>query len=254
METQVGPHRVRAPRWSEWQQALSAAGSGPAQMLGRLLTACAGLTAAEADALPAATGDALLAAIFDLIEASREALGLERRALPDGTHITGHGVDLLLRPWSFGERNAALERALIPVGDGVALDLPVFELAMVLACALPAGHGLTATEVAGWPVPLGEAVIAALDELNGISPGREQLLAACVRSGTRHPDLDLLDLCLAFGWTPAQAEEVPARQAERLLAALGARRALEPAVAAPAAQAAPAAMSGEVTRIVITDR
>ena len=254
METQVGSYKVRAPRWSEWQQALSAAGSGPARMLGNLLSACTGLGPAEVEALPSATGDLLLAAVFELIEASRVALSLERTVSPEGLRVAGHGVDLMLRPWSFGERNAALERALYPAGDGVALDLPAFELAMVLACATPAGHALTAAEVAGWPVPLGEAVIAALDELNGISPGREQLLLACVRHGTRHPDLDLLDLCLAFGWTPEQAEGLPARQAERLLAALGARRALEPVPAEPAAQAAPSAMSGEVTRIVVTDR
>ena len=255
METTVGSCRVRAPRWSEWQRALSAAGAGPARMLEDLLASCTGLSPAEAEMLPAATGDGLLGAIFDLMERQRATLALERTANPGGgVRLMGHGVDLTLRPWSFGERNAALERALLTDGEGVWLDLPAFELAMVLCCAAPAGRALSAAEVAAWPVALGDAVISALDELNGVAPGREQLLAACLRSGVRHPDLDLLDLCLAFGWTPEQAEGLAARQAERLLAALGARRAQEPAPAeAAVSRPAPAAMTGEVTRIVIAD-
>lgn len=255
METRVGSHRVRAPRWAEWQMALSRAGAGPVRMLRDLLGACASLPAAEADQLPAATGDALLAAIFDLMEAQRAHLALERAPAPGGlVRLLGHGVDLTLRPWSFGERNHALERALLPEGEGVRLDLPAYETAMVLTCASPPGHALTLSEVAGWPVSLGEAVIEVLDELNGVSPGREQVLLACIRQGERHPDLDLLDLCLAFGWTPEQAEGLAARQAERLLAALGARRAASPATPVEAAaRAAPAAMAGEVTRIAVTD-
>ncbi|MDF2629557.1 MAG: hypothetical protein K0R39_3388 [Symbiobacteriaceae bacterium] len=278
----VGGRRVRAPRWAEWQRAVAAVGAGPASLLAGLLRDCVdGVSAGDLDRLPAAEGDALLSAIFDLMETERAELDLAIGPLLDGAGalVTGRGVDLTLRPWSFGARNRALDQALVVDADGVRLDLPAFEMAMVLGCVASASGSLSPSDVAGWPVALGEAVVAALDELNGVAPGREQVVAACARQGVRHPDLDLVELCLAFGWTPAQVEGLTAQQAERLLGAgralggglsglsglshraagLG-RWAAEPGAPGHGAAgqagmvSAPGAGLGEVTRIVVTDR
>lgn len=204
---------VRAPRWLAWQVALAAGSAGADALLEACLLACIEepVTRAELQALPAAEGDELLTQALALIEAERAALRLQ----VSGRQVTGEGIDLSLQPWSFGERNAALREALRLVGGQVTIDLLAFERAMLLGCV----PGLTPEGLATWPVPLGEAVLGALDRLTRTDGA---LLQAAIAQGMPHPDLSLVQLCRAFGWTPEQVERLDAGLAERLLAVVGA--------------------------------
>lgn len=255
-------YSVRPPRWGQWQAALEAGlGEAPlldaAALLELFLLPClqgpaGSLTLSELRTLPAAAGDALLSAALELLEGERQRLDLQLSHTQGGLLLTGAGVRLRLRPWSFGERNRVLAACLRLVDGEPRVDLPAYERAMLAACATaldPEGvtRSLSQAEVADWPVPLGEAAVQALDELNGVDPDRDAVLQACVQRGLAHPDLALLHLCRSFGWTPDLVERMEARQAERLLAAL---RALS---APPAPPAAGAAGEGEVTRIVVAD-
>jgi hypothetical protein len=107
--------------------------------------------------------------------------------------------------------------------------------------------------VQDWPVPLGEAVIGLLDRLNGVERHEAELLQVCVRTGQAHPDLALVELCQAFGWSPAEVERLDARTAQRLWAAW---RVLaggaSPGAAAPAKPVAAPEPEG-VTRILVHD-
>lgn len=255
-------YTVRPPQWGMWQVALDAGlGAGPAPELdaAALLELCLApcvygpdgpLSLVELRRLPAAAGDALLTAALELLENERERLDLGRSSGPDGVVLSGAGLRLRLRPWSFGERNRALGACLRLVDGEPRVDLGAYELTMVCvgAVALDAdgtARSLNPAEVAQWPVPLGEATVQALDELNGVDPNRDAVLQACLQRGLAHPDLTLLQLCRTFGWTPQTVEGLEAQHAERLLAAL---RALE---APPMTAAQPAAAGEEVTRIVV---
>jgi hypothetical protein len=258
-------YAVRPPAWGEWQAAMAAGlGAGrpgevdAAALLELCLLPCltgpqGAVGLAELRALPAAAGDSLLAAALDLLESERERLDLRRTDGPEGVTLHAGGLQLRLRPWTFGERNRALGACFRLVAGEPCIDMAAFERAMVSTCVTAvAGEApprpVTPAEAAGWPVPLGEAVVQVLDELNGLDPQRDEVLQACVQRGIPHPDLTLLHLCRTFGWTPAVAESLEARQAERLMAAL---RALS---APPAATAAgPAQSGGEVTRIIVSD-
>lgn len=210
--------QVRAPRWLAWQVALAAGGEGAAALLESCLLACIDgpVTRAELQALPATEGDELLTQALALIEAERAALRLE----VTGRRVTGEGIDLLLQPWTFGERNAALRDALRLMGGQVTIDLLAFERATLLGCVrLADGRPLSPAALEEWPVPLGEAVLGALDRLTRTDGA---LLQAAIAQGLPHPDLSLVQLCRAFGWTPEQVERLEAPLAERLLAVVGA--------------------------------
>jgi hypothetical protein len=256
---------VRPPRWGEWQAAMAAGlvlSPGLSLDAAALLEACllpcvtgpeGALTLAALRALPTSAGDGLLTAALDLLESERERLNLQRTEEGDGALISGEGLQLRLRPWSFGERNRALATCLRLVDGEPILDLGSFERMMVCTCATRItdgiAHHLGPSEVVDWPVPLGEVVVQALDELNGVDPVRDAVLKACIERGQSHPDLTLIHLCRTFGWTPTVVEGLEARQAERLLAAL---RALE----APPLAARPQATTHsdsprEVTRIIV---
>lgn len=254
---------VRPPLWGQWQAAMQAGlGSGrpvaldAAALLELCLLPCVtgpngpvGLT--ELRALPARDGDLLLAAALELLESERERLNLQREDAPDGVTLRSGGLTLKLRPWSFGARNQALAACFRLVDGEPQVDMPAFERAMVGTCATiwngEQSLSISQGEAAAWPVPLGEAVVQVLDELNGLDPERESLLRACALRGIPHPDLTLLHLCRTFGWTPTVAESIDAHQAERLLAALRALAAPPPAPPSGAA----AADGGEVTRIIV---
>ena len=257
-------YSVCPPRWGDWQAAIDAGlGAGPAPDLAALLEHCllpsvqgpeGRLTPRQLRDLPAAAGDALLAAALEMLEQEREGLALRRTDLADGVRLEAAGLTLKLRPWTFGQRNRALAACLRLTDGQPRLDQPAFERTMVCTCttrltdekALP----LMPADVANWPVPLGEAVVQLLDELNGVDPGRDAVLQACVRQGIAHPDLTLLHLCQTFGWTPEAVESLAAHQAERLLGAL---RAL--GAPPPGQQTAPASHpdGGEVTRILVAE-
>lgn len=263
----AGRFTIRVPGWPAWRSALQrAAEQGPADVRAllaeALLTAVhdAGgrpLTRPELEALPAEDGDALLIALADALEAERQALNLQVREGPGGAEVEGHGVQLRLRPWSFGERNEALRRALRLTGGQVTVDLVSFEMGMVQGCVTGAdGRPAAPGDMANWPVALGDAVVDALDRLNGLGNADEAILQACLQTGLDHPDLALLRLCRTFGWTPAEAAGIDAGMAQRLLAAL--RAAGEPAPTG-GVRSAPTkdgrwVPSGEgVTRILVRD-
>lgn len=255
-----GEFTVVSPAWLAWQAALERAaarndGADAAELLAEvLLTAVqtpegTPVRRSDLEALPAADGDALMSALLDLLEEQRRALGLTVKPYSGWTEIEGKGAGLRLTPWTFGARNAALRMALCPAGNGVALDMAAFDRAMVLTCVtLLDGRPLTPEQVAAWPVPLGEAVMAELDRLCGVGAGEEATLLRCIETGAEHPDLALLRLCRAFGWSPAEVEEMDARLAERLLTLL---RIVEPS---PASASPRVESRGEgVTRILVHD-
>ncbi|HLO03252.1 MAG TPA: hypothetical protein VK191_09095, partial [Symbiobacteriaceae bacterium] len=197
---------VRAPRWLAWQVALSAGSEGAAALLEACLLACIvdPVTRTELQALPAAEGDELLTQALALIETERAALRLHG----EGRRVRGEGIDLQLQPWTFGERNAALRDALRLTGGQVTIDLLTFERSMLLGCVrLVDGAPLSPGALAEWPVPLGEAVLGALDRLTRTDGA---LLQAAIAQGVPHPDLSLVQLCRAFGWTPEQVERLEA--------------------------------------------
>lgn len=258
-------YAVRPPTLGDWQAAMAAglrAGPRPEMDAAALLELCllpcamgpdGRLSLAELRELPVTAGDELLAAALEMLEGERARLEIEREDRPDGVTLRASGLQFRLRPWTFGERNRSLATCFYLVDGEPRIDLIAFEQAMICTCVTVGSDGsvryLTPAEVAGWPVPLGEAILQVLDELNGLDPEREGVLRVCVEQGLPHPDLTLLHLCRTFGWTPSVVEELEARQAERLLAAM---RALGAPPAAPGGTA-PAVEGEEVTRIVVAD-
>lgn len=220
--------QLTPPRWAQWQVALErAAGTAGSVKAEVLLEECLAVCTQDADgsalsrtdvaALGAGAGDRLVAALMEALDQQREALGLEVAE----RRIRGTGFELHLRPWSFGERNSALRRSMRLVNGNVVVDLAVYELQMVLQCVTTAdGSPLSAADVRNWPVPLAEAVLSVLDSLNGVAAEEAEVLEACLRTGAPHPDLMLLELCRAFGWRPADAEQMDARTAERIYSAV----------------------------------
>jgi hypothetical protein len=260
--TEAGKFTVTAPRWGDWQAALDRACPGGQPDAGRLVEECL-LTCIRKDGgadpvsrealqtLSARDGDRLLAAALEMIDWQRQALDLQVLEQPGGLEIRGTGVQLRLRPWSFGERNEALRSALRLEGERVMLDLMVYEQAMVRRCvASTAGEADAAPAVRrSWPVPLGDLVMRELDRLNGLDPAYAETLAACIRSGQEHPDLALIQLCRAFGWSPEEAERMGASTAQRLVAAL---QVVQGAADAASLSSVPSQGEG-VTRIIVED-
>lgn len=258
------PFMLAPPRWGPWQGALDRAAGGPEALLEECLLVSLRdadgyrLTHRDLAGLSAEAGDRLLGALLELIEQERAALDLSVGAAT----IEGRGISLRVRGWTFGERNDALRRSLRLQDGQVTVDMSAYELQMVLQCVTHAeGQRLDAAEVQEWPVPLGEAVIGLLDRLNGVESHEAEILQACVRTGQAHPDIALVELCRAFGWSPAEAERLDARTAERLWAAWrvlagGAPHGVEAPV--PVTAAATAAVAGApepegVTRILVRD-
>lgn len=251
---------VTAPAWAVWQSVMErAAVRGevePWEVAAECLGACvqdgAGGPVAPAS-LSDEDRDRLLVAVLDQLEQERRLLALEVREGPTATMISGAGLHLILRPWSFGLRSEALRAALYVRGGEVGIDLPTFDRAMVLACAVHGdGSPVTAAELTTWPVPLGEAVVEALDRLNSPEPDHDAVLAACLQTGCEHPDLQVLRLCQAFGLSPVEAQALDSRVAGRLL---NAAKAVQEAAGSKTATDRPTAASGQegVTRILVTD-
>jgi hypothetical protein len=256
-----GRFTVVPPSFTDWQGALDRACPGGQPDAQRLVEECLLTCVRRADnsgpvsrgalqSLTARDGDALLSAALELIDGQRQWLDLVVRAQADGVAIRGTGVQLWLTPWSFGERNDALRRALRVDAGQVVLDMGSYEQAMVRRCVA----GSEPEDPSAWPVPLGEVVLRELDRLNGVEPAFTETLAACLRTGQEHPDLALLELCRAFGWTPEQAERMGARAGQRLVATL---QVVQAEAGAGYATAAPAALPSEggegVTRILVHD-
>lgn len=239
---------LRAPRWWPWIQALDKAAGDSARLLEEsLLTCVEGDVVQALRSLKVQEGDRLLEAVLRAAEEERTALGLELLEGPEEWRVKGHGVDLRLHPWTFGERNEALRRSLSLVGGQVTVNLPVYEMQMLQDCVTTGeGERLPPAAVVEWPLPLGDMVIQALDRLNGVEEREREILQVCVREGREHPDLALLYLCRSFGWRPEQVERMDARLAERLLAALK-------AVEQERNEAGTALHREGVTRIVVED-
>lgn len=246
----IGERRftLRTPRWWTWNQALERAGGDSARMLEEcLLTCLEGESLDSLRSLQAQEGDRLLSAALQAVEEERAALQLVLEDGPDEWRIRGAGIDLRLRPWTFGERNEALRRSLRLTGGRISLDLAAYEMQALQACVTTReAERLTPEAIAEWPLPLGEMVTRALDQLNGLDEGHSAILEACVREGRDHPDLALLYLCQHFGWRPEQVERMDARLAERLLAALK-------VVEQGRVQAAAADQREGVNRIIVED-
>jgi len=258
--------RVELPAWGRWLDLLDEAGDGAdaQRLLGAWLRACvrvahpgqaAGPATARADTdtwlpltpaaiaeLPAAGADALAELALAALAEQRRALALHTRPDPRGLLLGGNGIaPLLLCPWTFGERARVLRACLRLRGADVDIDHARFERAQVLCCARPVADAdgpLTAEAIDAWPIPLGEAVTGALQQLNEPAADEAEVLRRCA-----HPDLELAECCRVFGWTPAQAEALPAAQLHRLLLA-------QPARPAPGGDADAFA---DVTRILVRD-
>lgn len=253
--------RVKAPAWSDWQRSLDrSTGDGvlePWQLAAECLTSCVRDEEGrpiDASALADGDRDRLLTVALDLLEQESRLLALSAAQVPGGALVSGNGVSLRLRPWSFRERNEALQAALRLQGADVALDLAAYERSMVQACVSgPDGRPPDGDDIAAWPVALGDTVVQTLERLNSPPPDYLATLAACVQTGHEHPDLQLVRLCRAYGFSPADALAIDARLAEQLLAGMDW---LQPLASPPAAMVAPVtAVAAEegVTRIVVSD-
>lgn len=232
VELSTGQVIMTVPVWRQWQDALNRAAAredcdDAGALLSEVLLVSAQRTdgsllrRSEIEGLPVQDGDALLIALSELLEQQSQQMALAEREFPDWIELEGQGVALRLRSWTFGERNEALRQALRPWGQGVHLDITVFERAMVLRCVTEInGQPLSPEQVSAWPVALGEAVMAALDRLCAPAAGEQDLLERSVNAGLDHPDLALVRLCQAFGWSPQEVERMDARLGERLLGAL----------------------------------
>lgn len=257
-------YRVVLPGWGRWLDLLDAGGDGadPPRLVGALLTACTEteadgrwlrLTAEAVNALPTAIADDLADQALSSLEAQRQRLAPREHAHPPGLRLTGNGIpDLLLRPWSFGERSQALRGCLTLCRDDVHLEHGRLERAEVLTCTRlldEAQPPLTLEAIDAWPIAVGEAVSAALARLNEPASGETEVLERCAEAGIEHPDLDLAVCCGAFGWTPDQVDAVPAAQLRRLLNA----RHLIDDDAVPSASAPAVSAMDDLTRILVHD-
>ncbi len=200
------------------------------------------------DALPAALADALVAEGSAALEDLGAALEVRRQVDPANGGIVLHSAlgAYHLRPLSFGERNACLSRHLGLRGGQPVLDASAYEVALV-AASLTAPEGLRTADLHALPLPLGEALVSAARALSDSAPEAE--LAAFAQAGQAHPDLELAQLCLAFGMTPQEAMDLPAATARRLGAAAGLIRASQPPGPVPATERE----DDRVTRIVVHD-
>lgn len=139
-----------------------------------------------------------------------------------------------LRPWTEGERLAALDATIRGGAAGDWLDGVGYLDAMV-RCSLVALEPPAVLEALD---SLAVArLLGAVTALNILDPGRDPLLSGllpeAVMEGT-------LELCRALGWTPAQVLGAPAAEVQRLMALLRrtAARSTRPAPIRPAGLAA----------------
>ena len=261
-------YRITLPTWGQWlamldRSARGAPDAGTADVMGLLQLWLAGSVdvmegetakpLGPIDALPAVLADALVAEGSAALETLAQTLDIqtEHGALNDGVQITCALGTYHLTPLSFGERNACLSRN-IGLRDGAPeIDASAYEVALV-AASITAPEGLRAMDLMALPLPLGEALVTAARALSDAAPDAE--LAAFAQAGVPHPDLELANLCLAFGLSPQEAMDLPAATARRLNAAANLIHASQPVQqtdATPTLHTAPE--DDRVTRIVVHD-
>ncbi len=260
-------YRITLPNWGQWlamldrsARGLDAGGQADVARLLRLwlsgstevMEGASARPLGSVDELPATLADALVAQGSAALAEAAEDLAIVTEHLPGGGLRVGTAQgDYDLRPLTFGERNACLSRHL-GLAQGVPeVDASGYELALV-AASITAPQGLRVPDLMALPLPLGEALVSAARNLSDSAPDAE--LAAFAAAGQAHPDLELADLCLAFGMTPQEAMALPATTARRLRAAAGLIRASQPQAVMPAPAQMPMQMEDDrVTRIVVHD-
>lgn len=267
LERPEGQFRLTLPDWGAWLSIIDAASRGEGEgadvdlLLRRWLKASTEVCWAGEDRflpltgiadLPAALADALVAAGAEALEAERETLALDREMLESGEiRIASTAGDFTLRPLSFAERNSTLRMSLSVTHGEAALDAGFYEQVLVarsIRCTKD-GASVKVTELRALPLALGEALVTAARELS--DPAADEELRAFAEAGQMHPDLELANLCLAYGISPAEAEALPAATARRLGAAA---RLLAASAPQPVAMPDPVeAMPDNMTRIVVTD-
>ena len=266
LERPEGRFRLSLPDWGAWLSMIDAASRGDGEgadvdiLLRRWLKASVevrwageerfGRLSAIAE-LPAELADALVAAGAEALEAERTALAIKVERLETGEiRVSSTRGDFVVRPLSFAERNAALRMALSVQNGEAALDAGYYEQVLVARSTVRADDGaaVKVAELRALPLALGEALVTAARELS--DPAAEEELLAFARAGQTHPDLELANLCLAYGISPAEAEALPAATARRLGAAA---RLLSASAPAPVAEVPEEAMPDNMTRIVVTD-
>ncbi|MEM7212432.1 MAG: hypothetical protein AAF479_11155 [Pseudomonadota bacterium] len=267
LERPEGRFRLTLPDWGAWLSIIDAASRGEGEgadvdlLLRRWLKASTEVCWTGGDRfgplngiadLPAALADALVAAGAEALEAEREALALDREMLETGEiRVASTAGDFTLHPLSFAERNAALRMSLSVTHGEATLDAGFYEQVLVARSIRRTedGEAVKVTDLRALPLALGEALVTAARELS--DPAADEELRAFAEAGQMHPDLELANLCLAYGISPAEAEALPAATARRLGAAA---RLLAASAPQPIATSDPVeAMPDNMTRIVVTD-
>ena len=266
LERPEGRFRIDLPDWGAWLSMIDAASRGDGEgadvdvLLRRWLKASVEVCWAGAEQfgkltaiaeLPAELADALVAAGAEALAAESSALAIDVRRLETGEiGVSSTCGCFVVRPLSFAERNSALRMALSVQNGEAALDAGFYEQVLVARSTVQGDDSapVKVAELRALPLALGEALVTAARELS--DPAAEEELLAFARAGQTHPDLELANLCLAYGISPAEAEALPAATARRLGAAA---RLLAASAPAPVAEAPDEAMPDNMTRIVVTD-
>lgn len=253
----AGNFRLTLPEWGAWLDILDRAARGqsstdradPEQLLLAWLSATATCDTGDgfkpirhiAD-LPAALADQLMAAGTTALAAQNSALKVATTATEHGRKVTATAYDFTLSPLSFAARNACLRQALVIENGDVQIHASQYELSLVARSTVESATNapVDISALRALPIVVGEALITAARALS--DPAAETELGAFEKAGLVHPDMELATLCLTFGMTPEQAQNLPAATAKRLNAAAR----LLAATGAPVA-----AVADNVTQIVI---
>jgi hypothetical protein len=141
-------------------------------------------------------------------------------ALTDGWYKIGSGR-FLLRPWTGGERFAALARSRIDTSDGVRFNPEAYLRSL-----------LNASVVAIEPAQLLENLDSASSSaLLDVIISLNALTAPASETLPDFPEMDrlILRFCKALGWTPSQVLATPAFELDLLLAIVERTEAAKPA-------------------------
>lgn len=150
-----------------------------------------------------------------------------------GSDLPLLGGTARLRPWSEGERFAALSRCQADQGQGPQFQAIAYLDAMVRASVqwLPAA-GSAVSRLDDLDAASTQALLDAVVGLNVLRPEDEVLLAADAASAlAAQSAARTLNLCRLLGWTPSQVWAAPAVEIARLEALI---QRSQPAVAKPA--------------------
>ena len=131
----------------------------------------------------------------------------------DGKWYTLGTVQVRLRPWSSGERFAALATNLQQNESGIVLDMAGYLDTMIKASVLAIDPPVALTELDA------ASTLALLDSVIALNVAPVGAVEQSIMASPQAAQITLR-LCRALGWTPSQVWATPASEVDRLLALL----------------------------------